>query len=285
MSIGKQEDWFYEHYAGAAIGLSVDKLLHEENSAYQKIAIFKTKYGNLMTLDGKIMLTTQDNFIYHEMVSHPALYSHPEARRVVIIGGGDCGTLREVLRHSVVESVVQVELDERVTRVSEKFFPELCSENRNTKAQLLFEDGVAWIEQATPSSVDVIILDTTDPVGQAARLAHQDFYIACQKALANDGILVAQSQSPFAELAMVASIRREFAAAQFEQIVTLPFPQPTYPAGWWSVTLGMKRGRWPGIRYALEHNKHNFFNPMTHDPIHADDMLPLFMKKAFYNNL
>src|SRR5439155_10962993 len=120
--------------------------LHEEQSAYQRIEIYQTEtFGKLMTLDGLVMVTDRDNFIYHEMMSHPALYSHPCPTRVLIIGGGDCGTLREVLKHPTVELAEQVELDERVTRVAERFFPDLCESNRDPRARLHFADGIAWV--------------------------------------------------------------------------------------------------------------------------------------------
>ncbi|RMG51815.1 MAG: polyamine aminopropyltransferase, partial [Gammaproteobacteria bacterium] len=126
------DHWFSEAYEadGCAVSLRVRRLLHEEQTPYQHIAIWETEHwGNLMVIDGCIMLSSRDNFIYHEMLAHPALFSHPEPCRVAIIGGGDCGTLREVLRHPEVEHCVQVEIDERVTRLSERYFPELCEAN------------------------------------------------------------------------------------------------------------------------------------------------------------
>ena len=116
-----------------------------------------------MMLDGAVMLTSRDNFIYHEMMVHPPLFNHQNPKDIVIVGGGDCGTLNEVLKHDTVVKVTQIELDERVTRVSEQFFPELCVSNNDERVTLLFEDAVAWMKNAEPESLDVIILDTTDP--------------------------------------------------------------------------------------------------------------------------
>src|SRR5690606_11377001 len=152
--------------------------------------------GRLMVIDGSIMLTQRDNFLYHEMMSHPALFTHPDPKRVVIIGGGDCGTLREVLKHASVESVVQIDIDERVTRLSERFFPELCSSNGDPRADLRFEDGIEWIKRAADGSIDVLIIDSTDPVGPAVGLFAVDFYRECCRALAANGVMVQQSESP-----------------------------------------------------------------------------------------
>ncbi len=125
------------------------------------------------------MLTARDNFIYHEMLSHPALFSHPSPEHVVIIGGGDCGTLREVLKHDGVTRALQVEIDERVTRLAEEFFPELCASNSDPRAEFLFDDGIQWMKDADPGSVDVIIVDSTDPIGPAEGLFTEAFYRDC----------------------------------------------------------------------------------------------------------
>src|SRR5207244_3082763 len=124
--------WFTEpmEKTGTAFSLKLGEKLHEEQTAYQKIEIYRTAtFGHLMTIDGCTMVSTRDNFLYHEMMSHPALNSHPNPKNVVIVGGGDCGTLREVLKHKSVTSATQVEIDERVTRLAEKYFPELCEAN------------------------------------------------------------------------------------------------------------------------------------------------------------
>ncbi|MFQ5489058.1 MAG: polyamine aminopropyltransferase, partial [Gammaproteobacteria bacterium] len=124
--------WFTEicEEGGSAFSLKIKGKLHEEQTPYQTIAIYETEtFGNLMVIDGFVMLSSRDNFLYHEMLAHPALFTHDNPRRVLIIGGGDCGTLREVLQHQEVEEVWQVEIDERVTRLAERYFPELCAAN------------------------------------------------------------------------------------------------------------------------------------------------------------
>ena len=238
--------WFYEHChaAGSAFGLAIHDKVHEEKTPYQTIAIYDTShFGYLMTIDGFVMLTSFDNFLYHEMMSHPALFTHPNPKHVAIIGGGDCGTLREVLKHRSVESCVQVDIDERVTRLSEQYFPELCQSNNDPRATLSFSDGVEWIKQVEPGSLDIIIVDSTDPIGPAEGLFNQRFYESCFNALADNGIVVHQSESPLFHLeTVIKPMQANFNNAGFESVVTMPFPQPCYPSGWWSATLAMKQG-------------------------------------------
>jgi spermidine synthase len=237
------EQWFNEQhdYSGSAIGFRVKERLHAEKTPFQTIEIYdSTDWGKLMVIDGCMMVTTRDNFFYHEMMSHPALFTHPRAKRVVIIGGGDCGTLREVLKHDEVESAIQVEIDERVTRLAEKYFPELCESNNDPRAQLLFIDGIKWMAECEDETLDVIIVDSTDPIGPAEGLFNEAFYESCLKALKPGGILVQQSESPFAHLPLLKSMRKAMKNAGFQALRTLTFPQPCYPTGWWSATLARK---------------------------------------------
>lgn len=235
--------WLYENFepAGSAIGFRITRKLDEVQSPFQKIEIYETTdWGALMLIDGAVMLTTRDNFLYHEMLSHPALFTHSDPRDVVIIGGGDCGTLTEVLKHDSVRSAVQCDIDEQVTRMAEKWFPELCESNHDPRATLLFDDGIAWMQACAPDSLDVVIVDSTDPVGPAEGLFNRAFYESCFRALRSDGILVQQSESPLVHLELINAMRHEMRGAGFQAFTTLPFPQPCYPTGWWSCTLAQK---------------------------------------------
>ncbi|QKT03415.1 polyamine aminopropyltransferase [Ectothiorhodospiraceae bacterium 2226] len=243
--------WFTEINTsnGFAMSLKVKAKLHEEQSEYQRIEVYETEtFGRLMTIDGLVMLTDRDNFIYHEMMSHPALFAHPHPRNVLIIGGGDCGTLREVLKHPDVQRVQQVEIDERVTRVSEQFFPELCESNDDPRAELHFVDGIKWVKDAEDGFYDVIIVDSTDPVGPAKGLFSRDFYRDCRRALGTNGIIVGQSESPLFHLDLLKEMHGEMRAAEFLDILTLNFPQCTYPSGWWSCTMACKDMPLSGFR-------------------------------------
>ena len=237
--------WFTETCteAGTAMSWSIEKHLAHAETAYQVIDIYKTTHwGHLMAIDGFVMLTSRDNFLYHEMLAHPALFSHPNPENVVIIGGGDCGTLHEVLAHGEVRSVLQCEIDEEVTRLAERYFPELCARNDDPRATLTFDDGLALVRDAEPESLDVIIVDSTDPIGPAEGLFGPGFVADCHAALRDGGILVQQSESPLIHRNLLQGIRRNMERAGFETIRTLGFPQPCYPSGWWSATQARKHG-------------------------------------------
>jgi len=274
-------DWYTERYDGSALQLQVSSRIHHEQSPWQTIEVFETThFGRLLTLDGLVMLTSRDNFIYHEMLAHPALFSHTQPRDVAIIGGGDCGVLQQVLQHEEVQRAVQVELDERVTRVTEQYFPELCSANEDPRAELLFTDGIAWMETRQAESLDVIILDTTDPVGQAARLFSEDYYRCCQQALRPGGVLVVQSESPLFNQGLIRDIRQRMGAAGFEAVSTLHFPQYTYPSGWWSATMAGKDCQLDSFRERAALNKGfatRYYNAGIHS---ASQALPQFLLDA-----
>ena len=235
--------WFTEpaEEYGSAFSLKVTRKLHEEQSPYQRIEVYETtRYGNLMVIDGCTMVSSLDNFLYHEMMSHPVLFTHPDPKRVAIIGGGDCGTLREVLRHPSVERATQIDIDERVTRVAEEYFPELCESNSDPRAELLFIDGIRWMKEAPEGSLDVIIVDSTDPVGPGEVLFTHDFFAACQRALGPAGLMVQQSESPLIHMDLLQRMYGQMRQAGFSDMRTLFFPQPIYPTGWWSATMASK---------------------------------------------
>jgi spermidine synthase len=238
--------WLHENFehTGSAFGLRIARKLEEVQSPFQKIEMYEsTDWGNVMLIDGAMMVTTRDNFFYHEMMAHAPLFTHPNPRNVVIIGGGDCGTLREVLRHPGVQTAVQCDIDEQVTRMAEKYFPELCESNGDPRATVMFDDGIAYMANASPESIDVIIVDSTDPVGPAEGLFNEAFYANCLKALRPDGLLVQQSESPLALMHLILEMRSAMHAAGFKDFRVLPFPQPCYPTGWWSCLIASKQSR------------------------------------------
>lgn len=278
-----EQTWFSEQhdYSGSSIGFRINERLHAERTPFQSIEIYdSTDWGKLMVIDGCMMVTTRDNFFYHEMMAHPVLFTHPRGRRVVIIGGGDCGTLREVLRHDEVEQAIQVEIDERVTRLAEKYFPELCEANNDPRAQLRFADGIRWMAECEPESLDVIIVDSTDPIGPAEGLFNEAFYRSCLDALRPGGIIVQQSESPLVHLPLLQKIRHALKNAGFNAVRTLTFPQPCYPSGWWSATMARKALDLSGFRErgaATKSFPTRYYNADTHKAALA---LPEFLKQA-----
>lgn len=236
-------NWFTEIVPGAesAFSLKIKKKLHAEQSEFQYLEIYETEgFGNLMVIDGCTMVSTRDNFFYHEMMSHTALFTHPEPKTVWIIGGGDCGTLREVLKHSSVQKAVQIDIDERVTRLAEIYFPELCESNNDPRADLKFIDGIKWVKDAAPNSVDIIIVDSTDPVGPAEGLFSEQFYRDCFNCLTPNGMVIQQSESALFHLQLIGEMRDAMNNAGLKHLQTLFFPQCLYPSGWWSATIASK---------------------------------------------
>jgi spermidine synthase len=246
-------NWFTEQCidSGTAFSLQLNDKLHEEQTPYQKIEIYSTKkFGNLMVIDGFIMLTERDNFIYHEMLSHPALFNHTRPENILIVGGGDCGTLQEVSKHDCVQKITQVEIDQRVTDLSEKYFPELCNKNNDPRVELIFNDAIKWVNQAPSESLDVIIVDSTDPIGPAKGLFSTAFYKDCMRVLKTDGLLVQQSESPLIHLeSIIQPMHRCMQEAGFNKTKLLHFPVASYPSGWWTATMASKSN---AIQFARE---------------------------------
>ena len=247
------QDWITEicEEGGSAFSLKGRRRVFQQETPFQKVEVFDTdSYGKLMMIDGFNMLSTYDNFLYHEMMSHPVLYTHPAPKRVAIVGGGDCGTLHEVLKHPELEKVTQVDIDEVVTRAAEQHFPELCESNDDPRAELLFTDGIRWMKDAEPGSLDIVIVDSTDPIGPGEALFTAEFYRACHRALRDGGLVVQQSESPMIHQDILRRMYRSMRHVDFADVRTLFFPQPIYPTGWWSATIGAKNTDLTGFREA-----------------------------------
>jgi len=275
--------WFTEKVPGAesAFSLKIKQKLHEEQSEFQRLEIYETEtFGNLMVIDGCTMVSTRDNFFYHEMMSHPALYTHPNPKRVWIIGGGDCGTLREVLKHPSVEHAVQIDIDERVTRLAEIYFPELCESNNDPRPELKFIDGIKWVKDAAPDSVDIIIVDSTDPIGPALGLFSEDFYRDCFNCLSENGMIVQQSESALYNMKLIGEMRNAMSTSGFGHLQTLFFPQCLYPSGWWSATIASKSDL---TTFREQDSANKSFETVYYNvDIHKASLAqPEFFKKAF----
>lgn len=276
-------EWFTEQHlnCGSAFSLKIKQKVHEEQSPFQFLEIYETEsFGNLMVIDGCTMVSTRDNFFYHEMMSHPALFIHPNPKRVWIIGGGDCGTLREVLKHPAVEQAMQIDIDERVTRLAEIYFPELCESNNDPRADLKFIDGIKWVKDAKPNSVDIIIIDSTDPVGPAEGLFGEAFYKDCVNCLSENGLLVQQSESALLHLNLITEMRDAMRNSGLTHQQTLFFPQCIYPSGWWSATIASKN---PLAPFRAEDCANKAFDTVYYNvDIHQAALAqPEFFKKAF----
>lgn len=271
---------------GSAFSLQAKEKVFSEQSPYQLVEVFDTVgFGKFMLIDGCTMVSTRDNFLYHEMLSHPTLFTHPNPKRVAIIGGGDCGTLREVLRHPEVEHCTQIDIDEVVTLASELHFPELCEANNDPRAELLFIDGIDWMQKAEPGSLDVIIVDATDPVGPGEVLFTEAFFAACHHALSEDGLIVQQSESPLMHTELIVEMHQRLRHAGFGNVQTLSFPQPIYPSGWWSASMACKGQHFQPFRESDVRNKSfttRYYNAEIHQAALAQ---PEFLKNALTEGL
>lgn len=191
------ENFELEHGATTNIQINGDGPLETIQSKFQKIEMFDTRpFGKMLVLDGIIQLTQFDNFAYHEMIAHVPLMAHPNPKRVLIVGGGDGGTLKEVLKHKSVTEVVACEIDTEVIRMAKKYFPELASSYDDPRVTLLTQDAVAYVK-SKENYFDVICVDSSDPIGPAVKLFEEEFYEDMKTALTEDGIAAAQGESMF----------------------------------------------------------------------------------------
>jgi len=229
-----QDGWHTEEDFGAVrLGLKVDEVLHRERSPFQEIAVYRSDFfGKILVLDGLVMLTERDEFVYHEMLTHVPLTTLEDPRRVLVIGGGDLGCVREVLKHDSVEQVVLCEIDRRVTEVCRDHFPWVGPALDDPRLQTVFGDGVAYVREH-PGRFDLVIVDSTDPVGPAVGLFLREFYREAAKALRPGGVLTAQTESPHYSPRLVRRIYTELRAAFTHVDGYLGFI-PTYPSGCWS---------------------------------------------------
>jgi spermidine synthase len=176
----------------------IENDLYRGKTKYQSMRIFDTyQFGRMLTLDNLIMLSESDERHYHEMLVHVAMFTHRNPRDVLVIGGGDGGSVREVLRHPSVRKVDLVEIDGKVIELSRKFLPTLSAKLSSPKVHIFVEDGIEYVKKAPTACYDVIIVDSTDPIGPAIGLFKRNFYRDCLRTLCADGILTAQIGSPF----------------------------------------------------------------------------------------
>ncbi|NTV89155.1 MAG: polyamine aminopropyltransferase [Clostridiales bacterium] len=233
---------WYTEYQTPAVGITckTSKTLHAEQTEYQELALIETEqFGRMLVLDGTVQTTIEDEFVYHEMITHIPLYTHKKPKKVLVIGGGDGGAIREIIKHPSVEKAVLADIDGRVVEVSRKYLPEISCALDDPKVEVLITDGIKYVKDHK-NEFDVIMVDSTDPVGPAVGLFVMDFYKAIHEALREDGIFVAQTESPFYHKALIRSVYKDVKAVfPIARLYTCAIP--TYPSGFWSFTLGSKK--------------------------------------------
>ncbi|REK76821.1 polyamine aminopropyltransferase [Paenibacillus paeoniae] len=233
--------WFTEKQTKAfGITAKVKNVLHTETTPFQQLDMIETEeFGNMLLLDGMVMTSERDEFVYHEMIAHVPLFTHPHPKKVLVVGGGDGGTVKQVLKHPSVEKVVQVEIDAKVVEYSKMFLPEIASAYDDDRAELIIGDGFMHILNSE-NEYDIILIDSTEPVGPAANLFTKGFYAGIFKALKEDGIFVAQTDNPWFKADLIRNAIKD--TREYFSVTRLYTCNiPTYPSGMWTFTLGSKR--------------------------------------------
>ncbi len=237
------EFWFSEnHTPNVQISIRVDKQLYSGKSEFQRIDVFESpEFGRFLTLDGYMMLTEKDEFIYHEMITHVPMAVHPNVKKVLVIGAGDGGVVRELVRYHDIEHIDMVEIDPLVVEVCKKYLPQTACRFDDPRLTLHFEDGLRFV-RFKENEYDLIIVDSTDPFGPGEGLFTKEFYGNCFKALKDDGILINQHESPFYPEDAQACQR-----AHKNIVNTFPIAKvyqahiPTYPSGHWLFGFASKK--------------------------------------------
>ena len=240
--------WFTERDNHVALSLRHSgDMLYQKQSAYQKVEIIDTfAYGKALILDGMVMTTERDEFVYHEMIAHIPLLVHPRAENILIIGGGDGGAAREMLKHASVKHIDLVEIDACVIEASKQFLPNISQSFSHPKVQVIVDDGIEFIKNCKDESYDLIIVDSTDPVGPAEGLFTKDFYQGVYRCLTPNGIMVTQSESPTFNTHVFKEIQQCYKAI-FGTNNVHPYLAyiPTYPSGMWSFSFCSKNSLHP----------------------------------------
>ncbi|XP_038078487.1 spermidine synthase-like [Patiria miniata] len=234
-----REGWFSEFstlWPGQCMSLKVKEVLFHEKSKFQDVLVFESEnYGNVLVLDGVIQCTERDEFSYQEMITHLPLNSHPNPKKVLVVGGGDGGVIREVVKHPEVESVTQCEIDEKVIEVSKKYLPYMSSGFLSPKLTQHIGDGFVFMEQHH-NEFDVIITDSSDPVGPAAALFEKSYYELMKKALRPGGIVCTQGECLWLHLDLIKTMK-DFCQTLYPVVDYGYCTIPTYPSGQIGFTL------------------------------------------------
>jgi spermidine synthase len=277
--------WFTERDEQIALSLKHNAKLYDEQSDFQKVEIYQTQaYGNMLTLDGMVMTTEKDEYVYHEMITHIPTLTHPNPKRALVIGGGDGGTVRELLKHDSYDEVVMVEIDEKVIEASKKFLPAIASALEHPKLNLIVDDGIKYVNTALDASFDIVIVDSTDPIGPAEGLFTAEFYKEVYRILTPDGIMVTQSESPRFNQKVFKEIYEVYRSIFGKDKVHCYLAYiPTYPTGMWSFSYSSKGDSHPlknidkeRLSRFTKNNALQYYNEAIH---HSAFALPNFVSE------
>ena len=235
--------WFSEnHTPNVKISIRVDRQLYSGKSEFQRIDVFDSpEFGRFLTLDGYMMLTEKDEFIYHEMITHVPMAVHPLVKKVLVIGAGEGGVIRELTRYPEIEHIDMVEIDPLVVEVCRKYLPKTACRLDDPRLSIHYEDGLKYV-RFKENEYDLIIVDSTDPFGPGEGLFTREFYGNCYKALKEDGIMVNQHESPFyAEDAEACKRAHKRIVESFPISRVYQAHIPTYPSGHWLFGFASKK--------------------------------------------
>jgi len=241
MRMSSMELWYTEKQTeNFGITMKIKRTMVHEQTDFQELAMIETEeYGNMLVLDGMVMTTEKDEFVYHEMVAHPALFTHPNPENVLVVGGGDGGVIREVLKHSQVKKAVLVDIDGKVIEYSKQYLPSIAGQLNDPRVEVIVNDGFMHIHDHK-NTYDVIMVDSTEPVGPAVNLFTKGFYQGIHDALKEDGIFVAQTDNPWFKADLIRSVNRDVKEV-FDIVRVYVANIPTYPSGLWTFTMGSKK--------------------------------------------
>lgn len=236
--------WYTEnHTENVRFSIRVDRQLASEQSDFQRIDIFESQeFGKILTLDGYLMVTEKDEYIYHEMITHIPMATNPDIRKVLVIGAGDGGTVRELTKYNCIEKIDMVEIDEMVVELCKKYIPQTACKLDDPRVNIHFQDGLRFVRSAGAGEYDLIIVDSTDPFGVGEGLFTKEFYGNCYKALSDDGILVNQHESTFYS-SYANSMKRAHSRIKqfFPTALVYQAHIPTYPSGHWLFGFASKK--------------------------------------------
>lgn len=273
--------WYDETFDNhTRFGLRVKETLFSGQSPYQKVEVLDTvSFGRVLVLDHVFMTSEYDEFLYHEMLAHPVMTTAPHIERVLVIGGGDGGTVREVLRHSDVKQCVMIEIDQMVVDVCKEHLPGIGTAWDDPRLDLRFIDGIDYVKSSDDDKYDVVLLDGTDPIGPGAVLFDESFYEGCKRMLAPGGVMGLQSESPLLMLDVFVETQHKLRKL-FDEVHPYMGPVPLYGAGTWSWTWCSDTGeplRADPDRQAAIVEGSKAYNPELHQAIFA---LPNYVKRA-----
>lgn len=278
--------WYTENHTDyVKFSLKVKQHLFTGSSEFQQLDILDTyEYGKLMTLDGLVMVTEKDEFVYHDMIVHTSMAVNPDIKNVLVIGGGDGGTVRELMKYSTIEHVDMVEIDKLVVDAAKEFFPTVSCELNNPRVTVLYEDGIKFI-QGKEKIYDLILIDSTDPIGPGEGLFTTEFYNNCFNALTEKGILINQNETPIYEKFFEVGISSNKKLKKMFPIVQVYQANiPTYPGGYWLFNFASKQfhpvhhldeDRWNGLNI-----KTKYYNTDLHKGCFS---LPTYVKEKIDN--